>query len=122
MILDKINKPNDIKNINAEEYSDLAKEIRECIISNVSTNGGHLSSTLGVVELTMALHLSFDLPEDKILWDVGHQAYAHKILTGRKDAFATLRQHGGLSGFPSLKESEGVVQVNIRRKILHNYS
>lgn len=106
MILDKINKPNDIKNINAEEYSDLAKEIRECIISNVSTNGGHLSSTLGVVELTMALHLSFDLPEDKILWDVGHQAYAHKILTGRKDAFATLRQYGGLSGFPSLKESE----------------
>ena len=106
MILDNINKPNDIKKIKPEDYGELAKEIRECIIHNVSTNGGHLSSTLGVVELTMALHLSFNLPEDKILWDVGHQAYAHKILTGRKDAFATLRQRGGLSGFPSLKESD----------------
>lgn len=106
MILDNIKNPNDIKKINPEDYSELAKEIRECIIHNVSINGGHLSSTLGVVELTMALHLSFNLPEDKILWDVGHQAYAHKILTGRKEAFATLRQHGGLSGFPSLKESD----------------
>ena len=106
MILENINNPNDIKKVNPEDYGELAKEIRECIIHNVSTNGGHLSSTLGVVELTMALHLSFNLPDDKILWDVGHQAYAHKILTGRKDAFSTLRQHGGLSGFPSLKESD----------------
>ncbi len=106
MILNNINNPNDIKKIRPEDYGELAKEIRECIIRNVSVNGGHLSSTLGVVELTMALHLSFNLPEDKILWDVGHQAYAHKILTGRKDAFSTLRQHGGLSGFPSLKESD----------------
>ena len=105
MILNNINNPNDIKKIKPEDYGELAKEIRECIIRNVSTNGGHLSSTLGVVELTMALHLSFNLPEDKILWDVGHQAYAHKILTGRKEAFATLRQRGGLSGFPSLRES-----------------
>lgn len=105
MILDYINSPNDIKKINPEDYGALAEEIRECIIKNVSRNGGHLSSTLGVVELTMALHLSFNLPEDKILWDVGHQAYAHKILTGRKDEFKTLRQHGGLSGFPTLNES-----------------
>ena len=106
MLLDYIKNPNDIKNIRPEDYGELAREIRECIIKNVSRNGGHLSSTLGVVELTMALHLSFNLPKDKILWDVGHQAYAHKILTGRKDDFATLRQHGGLSGFPSLAESE----------------
>lgn len=105
MILDYINSPNDIKKINPEDYEALAGEIRECIIKNVSHNGGHLSSTLGVVELTMALHLSFNLPKDKILWDVGHQAYAHKILTGRKDEFETLRQHGGLSGFPTLNES-----------------
>ncbi|MGN0374318.1 MAG: 1-deoxy-D-xylulose-5-phosphate synthase [Butyrivibrio sp.] len=106
MLLDNINNPNDIKNISPEDYAELAREIRECIIKNVSKNGGHLSSPLGVVELTMALHLSFSLPKDKILWDVGHQAYAHKILTGRKDEFVTLRQHGGLSGFPTLAESE----------------
>ncbi len=105
MILDYINSPNDIKTINPEDYGTLAGEIREWIIQNVSRNGGHLSSALGVVELTMALHLSFNLPKDKILWDVGHQAYAHKILTGRKDDFGTLRQHGGLSGFPTLNES-----------------
>lgn len=106
MILEKINNPNDIKNINEEEYGTLADEIRECIIENVSANGGHLSSSLGVVELTMALHLTMNLPNDKILWDVGHQAYAHKILTGRKEQFSTLREHKGLSGFPSMKESE----------------
>ena len=92
MILDLIQKPNDIKKVNKEDYNELADEIRECIIENVSTNGGHLSSSLGVVELTMALHLTMNLPKDKILWDVGHQAYAHKILTGRKEAFNTLRQ------------------------------
>lgn len=105
MILDSINKHNDIKNIDANDYELLASEIRECIIKNVSRNGGHLSSSLGVVELTMALHLCFNLPKDKILWDVGHQAYAHKILTGRKDQFNTLRKHGGISGFPSISES-----------------
>lgn len=106
MVLDFINKHNDIKNISPEDYDLLADEIRECIIENVSKNGGHLSSSLGVVELTMALHLCFNLPKDKLLWDVGHQAYAHKILTGRKDEFDTLRQHGGISGFPSISESE----------------
>lgn len=106
MILDKINKANDIKGIPAEEYGMLAEEIRECIIENVGRNGGHLSSSLGVVELTMALHIAFDLPSDKIIWDVGHQSYAHKILTGRRDSFATLRREDGISGFPSRDESE----------------
>ena len=105
MILDLIQKPNDIKKVNKEDYNELADEIRECIIENVSTNGGHLSSSLGVVELTMALHLTMNLPKDKILWDVGHQAYAHKILTGRKEAFNTLRQLNGLSGFHPLMKA-----------------
>lgn len=106
MILENINKANDIKKINKEDYGILADEIRECIIENVSKNGGHLSSSLGVVELTMALHLTMNLPKDKILWDVGHQAYAHKILTGRRESFNTLREYNGISGFPSRKESE----------------
>lgn len=106
MILEKINKPNDIKNIDKEDYELLAGEIREYIISKVSKKGGHLASNLGVVELTMALHLVLDLPNDKIVWDVGHQSYTHKILTGRKEEFDTLRTHGGLSGFPKRRESE----------------
>ena len=106
MILERINKANDIKKIDKEDYGILADEIRECIIENVSKNGGHLSSSLGVVELTMALHLTMNLPKDKILWDVGHQAYAHKILTGRRENFNTLREYNGISGFPSRKESE----------------
>ena len=106
MLLDSIKRPNDIKNIIPDDYELLAEEIRECIVENVSRNGGHLASALGVVELTMALHLCLNLPEDKILWDVGHQAYAHKLLTGRKEQFSTLRQHGGISGFPSISESE----------------
>jgi len=104
--LDKINKPNDIKNINPQDYKKLAEEIRTFLISNVSKTGGHLASNLGVVELTMALHLFLDFPKDKLIWDVGHQSYTHKILTGRKDRFPTLRQMGGLSGFPKRKESE----------------
>lgn len=106
MVLDKINNANDIKKLESEDYPKLAEEIRKYIIDTVSKTGGHLSSSLGVVELTMALHLCLNLPEDKILWDVGHQAYAHKILTGRKDAFATLRMNDGISGFPSRDESE----------------
>ena len=106
MVLDKINDANDIKKIPSEEYSILADEIRQYIIEKVGNNGGHLSSSLGVVELTMALHLALNLPEDKIIWDVGHQAYAHKILTGRKEQFDTLRKKGGLSGFPSIAESQ----------------
>ena len=106
MILDKINKANDIKKVSPEKYDELATELRNYIIDTVGSNGGHLSSSLGVVELTMALHLALDLPKDKIIWDVGHQSYAHKILSGRKNEFKTLRQYGGISGFPSMKESK----------------
>lgn len=104
-LLDRINEPNDIKNIDPSEYSELAKEIREFLVRKVSATGGHLASNLGVVELTMALHLFLDLPEDKLIWDVGHQAYTHKLLTGRKDDFDTLRQFDGMSGFPKTSES-----------------
>ncbi|MGI6072813.1 MAG: 1-deoxy-D-xylulose-5-phosphate synthase [Lachnospiraceae bacterium] len=106
MLLDLINKANDIKKIKTSECEELAREIRRFLIRNVSRTGGHLASNLGVVELTMALHLALDLPGDKIIWDVGHQSYVHKILTGRKDEFTSLRQHGGLSGFPKRRESE----------------
>lgn len=106
MALEKINQVNDIKNISPDEYELLASEIREFLISKISQTGGHLASNLGVVELTMALHLSFDFPKDKVVWDVGHQAYTHKLLTGRKDGFDELRKYGGLSGFPKRKESE----------------
>lgn len=106
MILDSINKANDIKNVPVEELPILASEIREFLIEHISHTGGHLASNLGTVELTMAMHLSFNLPEDKLVWDVGHQAYTHKILTGRKDGFDSLRQYGGMSGFPKRRESE----------------
>lgn len=106
MILDEINKPNDIKKINPDEYVLLSQEIRTFLIKKISENGGHLGSNLGAVELTMALHLSLNLPEDKIIFDVGHQSYTHKILTGRKDAFDELRKFKGLAGFPKRCESE----------------
>ncbi len=105
-ILDKIRKANDIKNIQQSDYRQLAKEIRKFLLTNISKTGGHLASNLGVVELTIALHLSLDFPKDKLIWDVGHQAYTHKILTGRKDGFSRLRQYNGLSGFPKIKESD----------------
>lgn len=105
-ILKKINETNDIKKIKPEEYAELASEIRQFLVEHVSKTGGHLSSNLGVVELTMALHLFLDFPEDKLVWDVGHQSYTHKILTGRKEGFRTLRQFGGMSGFPKRKESD----------------
>lgn len=104
-MLERIQKENDIKQINTEELPVLAEEIRKFLISKVSKTGGHLASNLGVVELTMALHLVFDLPGDKIIWDVGHQSYTHKILTGRKQGFDDLRTYGGMSGFPKRKES-----------------
>lgn len=106
MVLDKINKVNDIKDIPKEEYDELANEIRNFLIEVISKNGGHLASNLGVVELTMALHLALDLPEDKIIFDVGHQSYTHKILTGRKEGFDELRSYGGMSGFPKRRENE----------------
>lgn len=105
-LLDFIQGPNDIKNVKEAEYENLAKEIRHFLIQSISKTGGHLASNLGVVELTMALHLSLDLPKDKIIWDVGHQAYVHKLLTGRKEQFENLRQYGGMSGFPKVCESE----------------
>ena len=105
MILEKINKPNDIKNLDPIEYNQLAEEIREFLIQTISKTGGHLASNLGVVELTMALHIVFNLPQDKLIWDVGHQSYTHKILTGRKSGFDGLRKFGGMSGFPKRNES-----------------
>jgi len=106
MVLDKIKKANDIKKLSPQEVDILRDEIREFLIDSISVTGGHLASNLGVVELTMALHLSLDLPTDKIVWDVGHQSYTHKILTGRKDGFASLRKFGGMSGFPKTDESD----------------
>ena len=105
MVLEKIQKENDIKELKPEELKTLADEIRQFLIGHVSETGGHLASNLGVVELTIALHLALDLPKDKLIWDVGHQAYTHKLLTGRRDGFETLRQYGGMSGFPKRKES-----------------
>lgn len=105
-ILDKINKPNDIQNLSPEELEKLPAEIRQFLLQHVAKTGGHLASNLGTVELTIALHKVLDFPKDKLIWDVGHQSYTHKILTGRKDAFDTLRQLDGLSGFPKRAESD----------------
>jgi len=105
MLLEKIEQSSDIKKLKEEDYPVLAKEIRQFLLEKISKTGGHLASNLGVVELTMALHLAFDLPKDKIVWDVGHQAYTHKLLSGRRDGFNDLRQFGGMSGFPKRKES-----------------
>jgi 1-deoxy-D-xylulose-5-phosphate synthase len=105
-ILDKINSPDDLKNLAIEDLVEVSKELRQFIIDVVSSNPGHFGASLGVVELTVALHYAFNTPFDKIIWDVGHQAYGHKILTGRRDIFHTNRKYGGISGFPSMKESE----------------
>lgn len=105
-LLDQIEGPGDIKKLSPNEWDSLAEEIRRFLVRKVSMTGGHLASNLGTVELTMALHLALDLPNDKIVWDVGHQSYTHKILTGRKDGFDNLRQYGGISGFPKRSESE----------------
>ena len=106
MILETIEKENDIKKVAPEKWNILAEEIREFLIEKISVTGGHLGSNLGAVELTMALHLSLDLPNDKIVWDVGHQSYTHKLLTGRRAGFENLRKYGGMSGFPKRKESD----------------
>ena len=105
-LLERINNPEDIKNFNKKELLSLANEIRDLIVSTVATNGGHLSSNLGVVELAIAIHYVFDIKKDRIIWDVGHQSYAHKLLTGRYSMFSTLRQYGGISGFPKPSESQ----------------
>ena len=106
MILDKINEPNDVKKLSEEELLKLPEEIREFLIDTLSKTGGHLASNLGSVELTIALHLICNLPKDKIIWDVGHQSYTHKILTGRKEGFEGLRTFKGMSGFPKREESD----------------
>ncbi|MDO4462970.1 MAG: 1-deoxy-D-xylulose-5-phosphate synthase [Bacillota bacterium] len=106
MLLDKIKSAGDIKKINPADYQELAQEIRTFLIEKISKTGGHLGSNLGAVELTMALHLFLDLPEDKLIWDVGHQSYTHKLLTGRREGFESLRKYGGMSGFPKRKESD----------------
>jgi 1-deoxy-D-xylulose-5-phosphate synthase len=105
MLMEKIKGPRDIKNLSRNELVQLAAELRDIIIETVSTNGGHLASNLGTVDLTIALHRVFNSPEDKIIWDVGHQSYAHKLLTGRFDSFSSIRKQGGLSGFPKMSES-----------------
>ena len=106
MLIGRIASPKDIKHLKPEELDALAKELRALIIERVSINGGHLASNLGVVELTIALHYAFDSPVDKIIWDVGHQSYGHKLLTGRLEEFATIRKENGISGFPKIEESE----------------
>ena len=106
MILESINSPADVKHLSFAQLDILAKEIRQFLINNILVTGGHLASNLGVVELTLAIHKVFDLPKDKLVFDVGHQSYVHKIITGRRDAFSTLRTLGGLSGFPKPDESK----------------
>ena len=100
MKLNDIQYPSDIKKLPVDELKPIADELREYIIATLSTHPGHLASSLGVVELTVALHYVFNTPDDKLVWDVGHQAYAHKILTGRRERFQTIRTYGGISGFP----------------------
>lgn len=106
MYLEQINQANDIKKLDKSEWEALAQEIRDFLIEKISVTGGHLASNLGVVELTMAMHLAFDFPQDKVVWDVGHQSYTHKLLTGRRAGFDDLRKYGGMSGFPKRKESD----------------
>ncbi len=105
-LLDKVTCPADLKKLSARQLSRLAAELREELIGTVTQTGGHLGASLGTVELAIALHTVFDLPKDRLVWDVGHQAYVHKLLTGRRDRFATIRQEGGISGFLSRDESE----------------
>ena len=105
MVLDNINNPDDIRKLSVDEQKTLAREIRDFLIEKISITGGHLASNLGVVELTIAMYMTFDFPRDKVIWDVGHQSYTHKILSGRKEMFDDLRQYGGMSGFPKTKES-----------------
>ena len=105
-VLEKINDPKDLRALDEKELPELVTELRQFLVDSVSKTGGHLSSSLGAVELSIALHRVFNTPDDRLIWDVGHQAYAHKILTGRREQMGTLRQKNGLSGFPKRTESE----------------
>ena len=104
-LLAQIKRPSDLRKLDDAELADLCQEIRLFLVEQISRSGGHLSPNLGVVELTIALHRSFDSPHDRIIWDVGHQAYVHKLVTGRMEGFSTLRKYGGMSGYPSRAES-----------------
>ncbi|MEQ1882064.1 MAG: 1-deoxy-D-xylulose-5-phosphate synthase N-terminal domain-containing protein, partial [Burkholderiales bacterium] len=104
-LLEKINEPSELRALDRKQLPQVAKELREFLLNSVAHTGGHLSSNLGTVELTVALHYVFQTPEDRLVWDVGHQTYAHKILTGRRERMSTLRQYGGISGFPRRNES-----------------
>src|SRR3972149_3577932 len=104
-LLEQVNSPADLKKLSVKQLRELSEEIRQFILDTVSKTGGHLASNLGAVELTLALHYVFDFKHDKLLWDVGHQCYTHKIITGRRDKFTQLRQAGGISGFPNPDES-----------------
>ncbi|MCR4401106.1 MAG: 1-deoxy-D-xylulose-5-phosphate synthase, partial [Syntrophomonadaceae bacterium] len=105
-LLESIHSPADVKRLSHRQLEQLSREIRTVLVATVAENGGHLAANLGVVELTVALHRVYDSPQDKIVWDVGHQSYVHKMLTGRRQAMPTLRTRGGLSGFPKVEESE----------------
>src|SRR5271169_1427385 len=105
MFLEKIDSPDDLKKLGQEDLRKLAEELREIIVRTVSINGGHLASSLGVIELTLALHYVFNSPIDKIIWDVGHQSYSHKLITGRRERFHSIRKENGISGFPKREES-----------------
>ncbi len=122
MYLEHIDGPADLRRLDYDELEELATEIRTLLVEAVTAHGGHLGSNLGVVELTLALHRVFDSPHDRILWDTGHQAYVHKIVTGRRDGFAHLRQEGGLSGYPSTAESEHDVIENSHASTVLSYA
>ena len=110
-LLQGVESPADIKGLSLNQLQDLAEEIRWKIIETTSKTGGHLAPSLGTVELSIALHYVFDAPRDKIIWDVGHQAYTHKLLTGRRNQFHTLRTHGGISGFPKRRKAPTMLSI-----------
>ena len=122
MHLERVSRPEDLRGLTGSELDELATEIRDFVVDAVSGTGGHLGSNLGVVELSIALHRVFESPRDAILWDTGHQAYIHKILTGRSDRFSELRQSGGLSGYPSREESEHDVIENSHASTVLSYA
>src|SRR3954464_6715126 len=122
MLLDQINDPADLRGLSYDELDELAGEIRDVIVEAVAEHAGHLGSNLGAVELTLALHRVFDSPTDAILWDTGHQAYVHKIVTGRQDGFVNLRQAGGLSGYPNRSESEHDLVENSHASTILSYA
>src|SRR3954463_13812319 len=121
-LLDRLPGPRDLQDLTDAELDELAAEIRDFLVRKVSRSGGHLGPNLGVVELTLALHRVFDSPKDRIVWDTGHQAYVHKILTGRRDGFDRLRQEGGLSGYPSRAESEHDLIENSHASVALSYA